>query len=204
MASYLYTAKSPDGKSITDRVEASTTDGARYALNLRGYREIVFHTDDSSNRVDATLLAEMADGDLEFRLTPEQEREARQGGGVVRELWFAWKMNAIFWVPIGVWVGANLIKGHPFTTGDIVSFVVGGLFMVYFIWLVLPGVGYQSLLAACTWNRLDETRAWVGFLRFFGSIGPVRIPKLELDMRLAGVLGRNGCNSSQVRRLLYT
>lgn len=201
MSSYLFSAKSPEGKSVTDRIEAATTDAARYALDLRGYREIIFHTDDSSNRVDAVLLAEMVDGGFESRLTPEQEKEARKGGGVLRQLWTAWKLNAVFWIPLSIWIGVNLAGGMPFSAGDIISFVFGGLFLVYFVWLVLPAVGYQCLLAASIWNRLGETRAWARFLRFFGPIGPVRIAKLELDMRLAYVLGRHGL-LDEARRLI--
>lgn len=192
MTTYLYSGRTSDGKQVTDRIEAATSDAARYALDLRGYREIVFHTDDSTSRVDALLLDEMLNGDPVPELTPEQEREARQSGGVLQCLWFAWKVNAIFWVPLSIWVGISLAGGRPFSVADIISFVFGGLFLVYFVWLVLPGVGYQRFLVAATWNRLGETRAWVRFLRFFGSIGPARIPKLELDMRLAWVLSRNG------------
>jgi len=201
MPVFLFSANSPDGRQVTERIEAATADAARYALDLRGYREIAFHTDDASNRMDAVFQAEMVDGHPDSQLTPEQELEARQGGGMLQVVWSAWKHSAVFWVPLGLWVGVSLAGGRPFSWLDILSFALGALFLGWFVWLVLPGVGYQGLLAASTWNRLRETRAWVRFLRFLSSVGAPRTPQLELDMRLACVLARNGCEE-EARRVV--
>lgn len=201
MPQYLFTATSRDGAKVTDRVGAATVEGARYALETRGFTEIVFHTDDSSHRIDAAMSAEMGTTDADYELSPEQEKEARQGGGMLSGLWFAWKVNALFWVPTGAWAAWAWWNGRPYSFWDWTAFGVFGLFLVYFVWLVIPGVGYQGLLAASLWNRLAQTRSWVAFLRFTGRFSPVKIPKLELDMRLAWVLARND-RAEEARRLL--
>ncbi len=201
MPQYLFTATSRDGAKVTERVGAATVEGARYALETRGFTEIVFHTDDSSLRIDAALSAEMGATDSDAELTPEQEKEARQGGGMLSGLWFAWKVNSIFWMPTGGWAAWAWWNGRPYSFWDWTAFCVFGLFLVYFVWLVIPGVGYQGLLTASLWNRLAQTRSWVAFLRFTNRFSPVKLPKLELDMRLAWVLARND-RADEARRLL--
>lgn len=43
---FLYTATNRDGEQVTERIEATSTAAARYALELRGYSSITFHTDE--------------------------------------------------------------------------------------------------------------------------------------------------------------
>lgn len=192
MATFLYSARAQDGSSVTEELDAESLETARYKLELRGFTAIKFHTDESMLRVDAHLREEMGGPLPETVLSPKQQVEARQGGGALSELWSAWKVNQIFWLPIGVWVGVTLFNGRPYGWGDWTGFALGIVFIVYFFWLVVPGVGYQLLLDASVWNREAETRRLRRLLLWSQKLGCPAIPKLELDLRLAWVLARSG------------
>lgn len=201
MPEYLYTARSPEGKTVTDRIAAATVDTARYALETRRYQDIVFHTDDSTARLDAQTARDLdPDGDGEV-LTPEQQLAARRGGGFFSGLWFAWKVNAVFWLPILVWCLISYFGSRPFGWGDWIGFSLAGLFLIYFILLVIPGAAYQALLRAAVWNRLGETRFWTAVLRRVPLISGGMFPRLDLDVRLATVLARHG-RAEEGRELL--
>ena len=66
MPDYLFTARTSEGRTVTDRITAPTVDAARYALETRRYADIIFHTDDQTNRLDldgrATELPDLIDG----------------------------------------------------------------------------------------------------------------------------------------------
>ena len=114
MPRYLFTAKDSDGQPVTYFIESATLNGARYALETRCYTQIVFHTDDTSNQLDESFRQEMGGSNPEDFLTPQQILESRQSGGLLGGLWFGLKMNAIFWVPLGIWCFLALIDGRPY------------------------------------------------------------------------------------------
>jgi hypothetical protein len=103
----------------------------------------------------------------------------------------AWMANAIFWVPLGIWGFLAIRGGRPYSTGDIIGFVLAGLFLFYFLRAALPQAAYRRLLQASTWAREREARTCVRLLGAIRRLGGVSVPRLELDMRLAGVLARN-------------
>lgn len=192
MPDYLFTGRDAEGRPVTDRITAATVDGARYALETRRYTEIVFHTDDASQRLDATFQREL-DPDAELvPLDPEEDLKARRGGGLLHGIGLAVKMHAFLWLPLLVWNLSSWSGARPFGWGDWLGFSLSGLFLVYFLWLVIPGVLFQALLRASVMNRLAETRLWtrvLGSLRFFNG---GTFPRFELAVRLACVLARNG------------
>jgi len=51
MHEYLFTGRRPDGRRVTDRVDADSADEAVIWLHDRGYTEIVLHTDDVMARL---------------------------------------------------------------------------------------------------------------------------------------------------------
>ena len=201
MPDYLFTARSPDGRAVTDRITAPTVNAARYALETRRYEGIVFHTDDQTARLDAQMARDLnpdQDGEI---LTPEQQLEARRSGGFLHGLWFAWKANAILWLPILIWCLGSYLGQRPFGWGDWAGFTLAGVFTIYFMVLVIPGVAYQALLRASVWNRLGETRFWTAVLRCVPLMSGGTFPQLDLDVRLACVLARHG-RAEEGRRML--
>jgi hypothetical protein len=202
MPEYLFTAKNLHGKPVTDRIEAASVDGARYALELRRFTEITFHTDDASLRIDESLNREMdPNPDPDLQLDPDEELAARRSGGFLAGIWFAWKVHWFMWLPLLVWCAFIYRGGQPFGAGDWIGLGLTGLFLAYFIVLIIPGVAFQALLRAAVWNRLAEARFWTALLRRIPLISGGAFPKFELDVRLACVLARNG-RADEGRKLL--
>jgi tetratricopeptide (TPR) repeat protein len=193
MPTFLFSGQSPNKQSVTERIEAETLSSAKYKLELRGYTNIVFHTDEMSTNIDRSLF----DDDIErptpeMVLTPEQERDARRGGGVLREIWMAWKVNAVFWMPLAVWDTVALFRRGPVRVSDWVAIGLSGLFLLYFVWMVLPGVAYQKLIDAGVWYRWLEVRTWARFIRLMKRFTFIPIPDFELDFRLAYATAAQG------------
>jgi tetratricopeptide (TPR) repeat protein len=191
MPTFLFSATNRDGATITDRIDGETASGARYKLEMQGYTRIQFHTDDMEKHFTGSVK-EDSELDPSEVLSPEQELKARRGGGALREIWSAWKMNAVFWVPLAIWLGFIFREGRPFSIWDWAGFVLSGFFLLYFIWIVLPSVAYQRLLEAGVWFRWNEVRRWVKFIRLIKCVGFVPIPDLELDFRVAYGLAAEG------------
>ncbi len=192
MPDYLFTGRDAEGRAVTERITAATVDGARYALETRRYTQIVFHTDDASNRLDATLKQDLDPNEEGVELDPETALKLRRGGGFLNGIGFAVQVHMFLWLPLLVWNLSSWFGSRPFGWGDWLGFVLTGLFIVYFFWLVIPGVLYQAFLRASVLNRLAETRLWafvLGRMRFFHG---GRMPRLDLAVRLACVLARSG------------
>lgn len=191
MPTFLFTATDESGNSVTDRVEAGTTSAARYKLGLQGYSKISFHTDELAADFDK-FLGEGLESPVAEVLSPEDELAARRGGGVLREIAFAWKANTLFWLPLFVWSGLAVYHGRPYTLSDWLSFVFTGLFLFYFVWMVLPGIAYQKLLSASVWYQWNDVRRWARIIRILKRLAFIPIPDLELDFRLAYALAAEG------------
>src|SRR5258706_11695760 len=82
MATFLYTAVSPGGVTITQRSEASTAEEVRLLLEAKGFSQIVFHTDDYSAKLDEKLFAETGGKRRETCVSPEEQKAIRFGSGV--------------------------------------------------------------------------------------------------------------------------
>lgn len=191
MPQYLYSASKPGVDKFTDRVTAPNLDAARYALELRGCRDIVFHTDDLA----ALYVKEPEPGEepVEDVLSPEEELASRRQGGIWNSLVFAWKMNSLFWVPLAIWLTITLVNGRPYGWGDWLGFILDGIFVIYFVRMVLPGVAYQHLLESSVWHNWSRVRLMVYVLRELTDF--VRITKmgqLELDIRQACAMAAGG------------
>jgi hypothetical protein len=185
MPTFLFTATGPNGTTVTDRIEQPTLSAAKYTLELRGYKDLQFHTDDIAAQTDNALMAEFEAKLPKDVLTPEQELRARRGGGVLREIWFAWKLNSLFWVPLFAWSAIAIHGGRPFGWGDWCAFLLTIAFLIYFFWLVLPAIAYQRLLDAGVHFQWDEVRRWAGVIRLLKRTAFVPIPEFEIDFRVA-------------------
>lgn len=201
MPTFLFTATDPAGTRITDRIEQPTLSAAKYVLELRGLKNLVFHTDEMSAKTDAALQSEYAH-QLEAvpELTPDEELEVRRSGGVISALWFAWKANSILWVPLLVWNLFSWSGPRPFGWGDFAGFFLSAIFLVYFCWMVFPSVAYQQLLQASVYYEWTRLRFWVRILRLLKKFTFIPIPDFELDFRAALPLAVDGQLDEAVRR----
>jgi hypothetical protein len=196
MAQFLFSAKNRDGENVTERVGAANASAARYALETRGYRDIVFHTDDMSEAIHKSLgFEEKKDDDF---WTAEKELKARRGHTNWSRAFFPLGSLAIIWVPLLVWTvyAAVHFRAYQSLAGKICSLAVPVFldlwFIKFYVLLVLPGIAYNSLLHAAVWHRWDKMRAWVKTLRWLNRIGKSSVPEFELHMRLAAALAAEG------------
>jgi hypothetical protein len=117
MAVYLFTGTDPSNASVTERIEAPSVSAARYRLELRGFKDITFHTDDLSAQLDGGLQGEFGDRlnelDDDDDFSAAVEMEARRTGGILRLMWILWKANKPIWLPLLLWNCIALWGGVP-------------------------------------------------------------------------------------------
>jgi hypothetical protein len=81
MAEYLLTGRKPGGGEVTERIEAGTAQAAMYAMELRGYTDVVLHTDDVAAL--HTRQSEVAE-----HITPREYLAFRERGGYLNGVIF--------------------------------------------------------------------------------------------------------------------
>jgi tetratricopeptide (TPR) repeat protein len=192
MPKFLFTGVASDGKRLTERIEAETVSAARYKLELRGWHGINFLTDELCVRTDELLQADCQGRIPENFLTPAQEAEARRSGSVWQALWFGWKMNSIFWIPLLIWNSFSYFGARPFGWLDQTGFALSAIFIAYFLWTTVPAFAYEKILENTVWHRWDQVYRWIRFVRFLKRATFVAIPELELDFREAAGLAHQG------------
>jgi tetratricopeptide (TPR) repeat protein len=111
---------------------------------------------------------------------------------VAQTIFRAWRANAILWAPLFTWDAITLLRGQPYPVRGWIAFGLTGLFIAYFLWVVLPGLAYKKMLEAGLWFRWEETRRWIRFLRGLKRFGVKPLVNLELDFRYAYSLAAEG------------
>ncbi len=189
-AVFLYTAVNRDGETVTERIEATNSATARYALELRGYSSIVFHTDEWQNAFQQ-WAGQNVEVDCES-WTPEKELESRTSGGAWSHIVFCFREATIMWLPLAIWNTLSVLSGPPYGWISWLGFVLSGWFSVHFMWRTLPGVAYQRLLTAKVWARWGAMHRWVAVLRFLKRFGAAPLPDMHLDAYVAKALAAQG------------
>jgi hypothetical protein len=196
MAQFLFSAKNREGKDVTERVTAANASAARYALETRGYREIVFHTDEMTQAIHKSLGFE--DKEEDDAWTAEMELKARRGRANWVRAFSSLKPLAIIWVPLLAWTvfAAIHFRTYHSLAGRIcylaLPIFLDLWFIKFYVLLVLPGIAYNSLLHAAVWHRWNKMRSWVKIIRWLNRIGKSSVPEYELQLRLAGALAAEG------------
>lgn len=188
MPSFLYEAKDRSGRAQTGRVQAETLSAARYRLQLQGYSDVRFHTDEQSE------TQARAEGQVRpAGVTPQQELRARRNqGGFPTVLLNAYIGNAVLWLPLCAWAGWSLYAGPPYSIGAWVSFVLAGLSLLFPIWAALPAALYGQLLAARSWNRWDEVLAISRRIENYSRWLPLQPALIDATFSRAAALAAKG------------
>lgn len=202
MPQFLFRARSRDGVDLHERIEATNLGQARFILEVRGYREIEFLTDehigDIQRAADAGGGAPAADPEF---WTAEDEVAAARRKGSAAQLWWAFKQHSIIIVPLLIWNAYSLRGGPPFGWLDWLGFLLTPVYAAYFVTLSLPMVIFQTLLEAsvwCDWPKVHRCVRWARRLRRLRMTG---IPESELDFRDAYALGAEGEVETAVKSL---
>jgi hypothetical protein len=189
-ARFLYTAVNHEGETVIERIEATNITIARYALELRGYSSIVFHTDEWHDIFQQGNEKKMEIDSKAW--TPEEELESRVSGGAWAHITSLFREFKIFWLPLAVWNTLSVFSGPPYGWISWVGFLLSGWFCVYFVWASLPGVAYQRLLSAKVWAKGHAVRRWVAVLQFLKRFETAPLPDLHLDAFVAKALAAEG------------
>lgn len=202
MPEYLFRAASPQCGEIKDRIEADNLGQARYTLEVRGYRDIEFFSDEGVDDIKRAVRSGTnvpeADPDL---WTVEDETAAWRRRGMGAKLWWAFQQNLVVLIPLAFWNWMSWRGARPFSWLDWAGFAATPLYLAYFIFLSIPMVVFQRLLesaAWCDWKQVYRSVAWARRLRAFG----IRvIPESELDFREAYAMAAEG-RTEQALQLL--
>ncbi|HEX8250658.1 MAG TPA: hypothetical protein VF599_20965 [Pyrinomonadaceae bacterium] len=191
---FLYTAANPDGRNVTERIEAENIAQAKYRLEIRGYSEITFH---SSEIRDEILLASDETKNALNKVSPAVEKTLA-GRSLFFVLLATLAIGAIVWVPLLLWLISDISNGKSFWLS--LSAFTG--FVLFFVFVNLPIVLFRNLIQACDWARWDEVRSYVKIINWYNKINPVVIPAYDLDGRLACADAAEGNLESGLRRMM--
>ncbi|HEX8368459.1 MAG TPA: hypothetical protein VF604_07955 [Pyrinomonadaceae bacterium] len=190
---FLYTAANPDGKNVTERIEAENIGQAKYRLEIRGYSEITFHANEVRDEV--SLASDETENFLN-KVSPVVEKTLA-GRSLLFVILVTSALGAIVWVPLLLWLIHDISNGKSFWLS--LSAFTG--FVLFFVFINLPIVFYRNLIQACEWARWNEVRSYVKIINWYNKINPVAIPAYELDGRLACADAAEGNLESALRRM---
>lgn len=202
MPEYLFRATNPERVPIKDRIEATNLGQARYFLEIRGYRDIEFYSDEGVDDIKRVILSGTDVPELDPELwTVEDEAAAWRRKGLGAQLWWAFQQNLVVIVPLVVWNWSSWRGARPFSWLDWAGFVATPLYLAYFLFLSIPMVVFQRLLesaAWCDWKQVHRYVAWARRLRAFGIRA---IPESELDFREAYAMAAEGRTEAALQLL---
>src|SRR6266436_3146155 len=132
MPSYLWSVKSPEGRSAAQRVQAPSPEAARTILESQGFTELKLQDDDFGNILHDGLRIDSPDlQDAEF--TPEEELEFMRSHGFWGGLWRTIQSWSWALVPLAVWNSYNIYRGLRWS----VSAVAAGALLLVVIYLMV-------------------------------------------------------------------
>lgn len=192
MPAFLFRARDASGAVVADQVEAATLAQARYALELRGYGDIEFHTGESEEDIKRSILAGAeADLDDPEDWTAADEIAARERQGALRKVGWAMKQHAPYLLLLLVWNFFSWRGERPFGWADWLGFSLTVLYALFFMLVVTPMLAFDQLLEAAVWRDWKTQRRYIAVLRLLRVVFRV-IPESELLWREANALAATG------------
>lgn len=147
MATYLFTACNPQGRKVTEAIEAPSADWVVLKLNKDGYTDIVLHTDNVAANYMQTVEG----------VSPEQYVKFRQKPSRLADGW--WVAKQLYWQL--AWLFALLLAGLAYRRWRELPW--GALDVVLIALLVLPlayGWIAQLFNSVYTYNRMVDAANW--------------------------------------------
>jgi hypothetical protein len=202
MPEYMFRAANSERGEIKDRIEATNLGQARYMLEIRGYRDIEFYSDEGADDIKRAVLSgtDVPEGDPEL-WTAEDEAAAWRRKGIGAQLWWAFQQNLIVIAPLAFWNWSSWRGARPFSALDWAGFVATPLYLAYFLFLSTPMVVFQRLLESAAWCEWKQVYRYVAWARRLRAIGIRAIPASELDFREAYAMAAEG-RTEQALQLL--
>src|SRR6266446_3919644 len=154
MSEYLFTGRNPDGKQVTECIEADCADAAVRHLTERGYQDIVLHTDDVGARY--THQKRVA-----RHISPREYIRFRSMGRSGYFFFMLAKAYKASWLALLLAIALLAFRwqsGRPFGPVDMValSIFVLPLLLALIAAVVRYGGRYERLVEAASWARWQE------------------------------------------------
>lgn len=185
---FLFTGVNPEGARVTDYVEAANLGAAKYTLEMRGYRDLVFHEDDISSA--ASRLFDQPKEDP--RLEGEEMLKMVRKNSEFYNFWVYLKQNPVLKLLMLAVIVVAIYRGNPLHWSAIVGYVYFFIVLAFYVFATIPVMRYNRLASAVEWGRWDSVQDLVDKLRKSNRYSLARIPAFELDMRAAQVLAAKG------------
>jgi len=193
MQEFLFSATTPDGRTVHERIEAANLDQARYILEIRKYRAIEFLTDEHGADIRRAARSGVTIPKIDPSLwTAEDEVASRRRRGLAEKLVWAFRQHALIFAVLAGWVVLVLHNGPPYRAFAWTGFILLPLYFLWFVRLVLPLTLFQLILEASVWHEWKRLRRLIGFVRFLKKFLTTAIPDKELDIREAASLAAEG------------
>ena len=185
MPEYLITARSPQGRTATECVDASSADDAVLIMHERGYSEIRLHCDDVGAQYSKPSQSPFSPAEcLDFRR--HRYHPLRSILLVTRKLYLqGWKMYLTF---LAFAVGRRWLQ-LPWNWIDVID--IGMLFFPI-VWGVVaqfrphPSLAYDKIVDATSWGRWQDVLDLLPLLKGVEGI-PVEEPAFRHAYALAGM-----------------
>ena len=184
MKVFLFSATGPAGEKLTDRVEAASLAQARYALELRGCRDIEFFTDENGADIERANRSglDLPKVDPE-RWTAADELASHRRKGVAEKILWAAKQHAPIFGGLALWVGVEWFNGRPYGLWAWVAFLALPLYFLWFLRLVVPIALFDLILESAVWWEWSRLRRYLALTRLMNRFVTTGIPPKELDIR---------------------
>lgn len=179
--SFLFTALDKSGKNTTERVAAETLSVAKYKLEIQGYSHIEFFESEVSTDVKS-LFGEKQLSNANNQ-TPEHQLALYYKSGWYHTLLEFLKVTLIFWLPMLIWAGYSR-QSFP-----LYALAVFGAITIYFM---IPAMIFNYFTIAHLWANNGGVKFWGRIASLFNLISVNKIPKFELDSKIACAEAREG------------
>lgn len=197
MLSFGFRAKTKDGKTITDRINAHTVTEAWSLLEQQGYQEIEL-LDDENSAIKLNNDASMR----RLVFSAQEEQTLRQQPSIFsKTVWLFFRSrNVMIWLPLLIWLVYNIESDAE--RADIVLVIdLLVVYLLWFVWANIPSVMYDRALHACAWCRWREAEQWMRRLQTWKARFKIPFPEHELLFRLATAEAGQGRLSEGLQRV---
>jgi tetratricopeptide (TPR) repeat protein len=192
MATYTWTAKDRDGKSVVREITHESVESSKAALEAEGYTDLKLMEDDIADAARAGFTEKTVFLGEEIKVTAEQRLKVRDKPPptftrVFFEAVFQSKMLILM---ILVIAGLEYYRGR--LAGVVLAFFGLILWILFVVCIRLPSIYYTKLYQADDWHRWNEVLQLVGFLEKLGKVHFIKVPKTTLIRHQAKALAGLG------------
>jgi tetratricopeptide (TPR) repeat protein len=172
MATYTWTAKDRNGKTVVKEITHDSVESSKAALEAEGYTDLKLMEDDVMDAVRAGFTEKPVFRGKEIKVTAEQRLKVRNKPPMTFTRLFFW---AVF-LSIMFILFAFFIAWPEYRRGRLSGFYLVEIGLIWISWIVfmvrvcLPSIYYRKLYQADDWHRWTEVLQLVGSLQKLGKI----------------------------------